>query len=49
MATRVGLGGIEVLAQQDLPADVSLGDPGSDTQIDLCGRLLLRFRVTTLI
>ena len=34
MATRVGMGGIEVLAQQDLPADVRLGQPGSDTQVD---------------
>ena len=28
MATRVGIEGIEVLAQQDLPGDVRLGDPG---------------------
>ena len=34
MAARVGMGGIEVIAQQDLPADVRLGQPGSDTQID---------------
>ena len=34
MATRVDMGGMEVLAQQDLPSDVSLGEPGSDTQID---------------
>ena len=34
MATRVGMGGIEVLAQQDLPADVQIGQPGSDTQVD---------------
>ena len=34
MATRVGVGGIEVLAQQDLPVDVRLGDPGSNTQVD---------------
>jgi len=34
MATRVGMGGIEVLAQQDLPADVQVGQPGSDTQVD---------------
>ena len=31
---RVGMGGIEVLAQQDLPADVRVGQPGSDTQVD---------------
>ena len=34
MATRVGMGGVEVLAQQDLPADVRVGQAGSDTQVD---------------
>ena len=34
MATRIGMEGTEVLAQQDLPRDVQLGTPGSDTQID---------------
>ncbi|MBL6800670.1 MAG: hypothetical protein ISQ51_03350, partial [Synechococcus sp. BS307-5m-G37] len=34
MATRVGMGGIEVLAQQDLPVDVRVGQPGNDTQVD---------------
>ena len=34
MATRVGMGGMEVLAQQDLPSDVNVGDPGNDTQLD---------------
>jgi hypothetical protein len=34
IASRVGMGGIEVLAQQDLPNDVRLGQPGSDTQVD---------------
>ena len=34
MATRVGMEGTEVLAQQDLPSDVQLGAPGSDAQVD---------------
>ena len=34
MATRIGMEGTEVLAQQDLPGDVQLGSPGSDAQID---------------
>ena len=34
MATRIGMEGTEVLAQQDLPSDVQLGKPGSDAQID---------------
>ena len=34
MATRVGMEGTEVLAQQDLPSDVQIGSPGSDAQID---------------
>ena len=34
MAAKVGMGGIEVIAQQDLPADARVGQPGSDTQID---------------
>ena len=34
MATRIGMEGTEVLAQQDLPSDVQLGTPGSDAQID---------------
>ena len=34
MATRVGMEGMEVLAQQDLPSDVQLGAPGSDAQVD---------------
>ena len=34
MATQVGMEGMEILAQQDLPSDVKLGDVGSDAQID---------------
>jgi len=34
MATRIGMEGTEVLAQQDLPKDIQLGKPGSDAQID---------------
>jgi len=34
IASRVGMGGIEVLAQQDLAAEVRVGQPGSETQVD---------------
>ena len=34
MATRVGTSGMEVLAQQDLPSDVKVGNSGADTQLD---------------
>ena len=34
MAARVGMGGIEVLAQQDLPETVRLDDADSATQVD---------------
>ncbi|MFZ9319389.1 MAG: hypothetical protein ACO23X_11380, partial [Vulcanococcus sp.] len=41
MATRVGMGGMEVLAQQDLPADVRVDAAGSQTQIDFAMKQLL--------
>jgi len=41
MATRVGMGGMEVIAQQDLPADVRVDTPGSQTQIDFAMKQLI--------
>ena len=41
MATRVGLGSMEVLAQQDLPADVRVDAAGSQTQIDYAMKQLI--------
>ena len=41
MATRVGLSGIEVVAQQDLPAEVRISQPGNNTQIDFSMTKLL--------
>jgi len=41
MAARVGMGGMDVLAQQDLPADVRVDAAGSQTQIDYAMKQLL--------
>ena len=41
MAARVGMGGMDVLAQQDLPADVRVDAAGSQTQIDYAMKQLI--------
>ena len=41
MAARVGMGGMDVLAQQDLPADVRVDASGSQTQIDYAMKQLI--------
>jgi len=41
MATRVGMGGMEVIAQQDLPSDVRVEAPGSQTQLDFAMKQLI--------
>ena len=41
MAARVGMGGMEVIAQQDLPADVRVDSSGSQTQVDFAMKQLI--------
>jgi len=41
MAAKVGMSGIDVVAQQDLPADVSVEGAGNQTQVDYAVKQLL--------
>jgi len=41
MAARVGMAGMEVIAQQDLPTDVRVDAPGSQTQLDFAMKQLI--------